>query len=95
MDTRSITYKVPYPMVRVEWVDSSTLHGWNHLDKEPQAFNLRCVTAGLLIQETPDYLCLVDSVSLEDDGSVSNGHCLQQIPRAAVIRIAYLTEKRK
>lgn len=88
-----VNYKVPYPMVRVEWLDSTTNHGWSHPDA--RNFNLRCVTVAFLLEETEDRLLIADSIGLSGDSDPGNNHCPQEIPLCAVTRMVYLTEKRK
>ncbi len=65
--------------VYVEWIDSSTSHGW----KEPKTdLDLRCWTFGFLVGECDETVTVASTVE-------SGGQVLDQItiPRAAITLI--------
>ncbi len=84
----------PFPMVRIEWVDSSAIWGWvaHH---ETSEWNLSCVTAGFLLEDQSEMLVIADSLAFDTNGDVKQVYSPQAIPKVAVTRITYLTEKRK
>jgi hypothetical protein len=56
-----------YPLVEVEWVDSScpSLGGWHHLqeliDDNEEGYRLTCHSAGYLVRETPEEIWVASS----------------------------------
>ncbi len=59
--------EIHYPMVAVVWVDPSQLHdgGWAPRDKSPLFALARCVSVGLLRQQTKKRVVLALSVNAE------------------------------
>ena len=48
-------------IVRVEWRDSNTLHGWQYGEQETEL--AKCETIGFLIKEDDDKLVVAQTVS--------------------------------
>jgi hypothetical protein len=68
-------------IVLVEWVDSASAHGWNHIDAINPALKV-CTSVGFLIKETKDNLIVASSLSFDPDlcsGDIS-------IPKVAIIK---------
>lgn len=79
--------KVPYDIVRVEWVDSAHTSGWmpaKEVIADPQRTE-DCVTVGFLLDKTDAEVVLVQSFS--DGGSVD---AVMGIPTSTVSRIVTL-----
>lgn len=77
-------YERDYPIVEVEWVDSSSLGSWNtHESYEDSELKVR--STGYLYKDLPDRIVLLQSLSELD----LTYHQIT-IPRVAVISIVYL-----
>lgn len=55
------TKKLPFPLVRVDWIDAETSQGWEHLDEEKPTVP-EVVTVGFLIKETEDVLLVASTI---------------------------------
>ena len=85
----SITPDIPYPRVRVEWIDCVSDSGWA-TDKEFDRMKLaRPVNEGWLYSKDKKSIKLFASYDREDDGSFSFGD-RTMIPRAWVKKIQKL-----
>jgi len=72
-------------MVEIEWVDSkSGLNEWEYLDDLDPLPPVRCMTAGYLLDDSPEYKTIVQSKS---DSQI---HGRITIPKACILSI---TEK--
>ena len=81
--------KLPYPKVRVEWIDILSDSGWA-TDKEFDKMNLSYpVNEGWLYSKDKKSIKLFASYDREDDGSFSYGD-RTMIPRAWVKKIQKL-----
>lgn len=54
--------KYPYPLVEVVWVDAETGHGWEEEDETEPMLPV-VVTAGFLLKQTEELVCIASSVS--------------------------------
>ena len=85
----TITPDIPYPKVRVEWIDCVSDSGWA-TDKEFDRMRLaRPVNEGWLYSKDKKSIKLFASYYREDDGSFSFGD-RTTIPRAWVKKIQKL-----
>ena len=73
-------------IVYIEWVDSSTAHGWR---KEYSPGPLDCVSVGFLVKSTRDRVVITDSWAKMEDGK-DDPHCVSEIPRCAIKKIVKL-----
>ncbi len=75
-------------IVFVEWMDSSVPHdrGWAARKEHARHRPARCVTAGFLLVESPDYIVVVQSV----DGDGAHVAAPIAIPRKAIQRLEVL-----
>ena len=79
---------LPYPKVRVEWIDCISDSGWA-TEKEFDKMKLaRPVNEGWLYEKTKDYIKLFASYDKDDDG-ISFGD-RTMIPRQWVLKIQKL-----
>lgn len=70
--------------VKVEWVDSSTTHGW-HDDK---AAPLNVISVGILVEDNAEFISLTESkVTNPPEGAktLSQG-CTTAIPKSAIVK---------
>ena len=85
----SITPDIPYPKVRVEWIDCVSASGWA-TDKEFDKMKFaRPVNEGWLYSKDKNSVKLFASYDREDDGSFSFGD-RTMIPRSWVKKIQKL-----
>ena len=82
----TVTPDIPYPKVRVEWIDCVSDSGWAN-DKEFDRMKLaKPVNEGLLYSKDKNSIKLFASYDKEDDGSFSFGD-RTMIPRQWVKKI--------
>lgn len=65
----------------VDWVDSASAHGWNHIEAINPELKV-CTSVGFLINETKDSLIVACSLSFDPDlcsGDIS-------IPKVAILK---------
>jgi len=80
--------EIPYPKVRVEWIDCVSDSGWA-TDKEFDKMKLaRPVNEGWLFDKTKDHIKLFASYDKDDDGYISGDRTM--IPRQWVKKIQKL-----
>ena len=85
----TVTPDIPYPKVRVEWVDCVSDSGWAS-EKEFNKMKLATpVNEGWLYEKTKNHIKMFASYDREDDGSFSFGD-RTMIPRAWVKKIQKL-----
>ena len=70
------------PMVRVEWLDSWSEHGWRPVSEGAELGPDHCVSVGFLINDAPDRLVLAHSVSTE----IQNAAGWLTIPKVAITK---------
>ena len=84
----SITSDIPYPRVRVEWIDCVSDSGWA-TDKEFDRMKLaRPVNEGWLYEKTDKHIKMFASYDKDEDGITFGDRTM--IPRAWVKRIQKL-----
>jgi|TARA_R100001460_G_scaffold64448_1_gene104699 hypothetical protein len=80
--------EIPYPKVRVEWIDCVSDSGWA-TDKEFDKMKLaRPVNEGWLFDKTKDHIKLFASYDKDDDGYIFGDRTM--IPRQWVKKIQKL-----
>tara|TARA_X000001382_G_C3145735_1_gene171202 strand:- start:646 stop:933 length:288 start_codon:yes stop_codon:yes gene_type:complete len=80
--------EIPYPKVRVEWIDCVSDSGWA-TDKEFDKMRLaRPVNEGWLFDKTKDHIKLFASYDKDDDGYIFGDRTM--IPRQWVKKIQKL-----
>jgi len=80
--------EIPYPRVRVEWIDCVSDSGWA-TDKEFDKMKLaRPVNEGWLFDKTKDHIKLFASYDKDDDGFIFGDRTM--IPRQWVKKIQKL-----
>ena len=85
----SVTPDIPYPKVRVEWIDCVSDYGWAN-DREFDKMRLaRPINEGWLYSKDDKSIKLFASFDREDDGSFSFGD-RTMIPRQWVRKIQKL-----
>lgn len=77
-----------YPVVMIEWTDSSRLaqSGWLDMSELPDPYFLRCVSVGLLISENKEGKLLVPTISHVDHADYRSTYGGMMIPASAVVR---------
>ena len=84
----SITPDIPYPRVRVEWIDCVSDSGWA-TEKEFDRMKLaRPINEGWMYEKTKDHIKLFASYDKDDDGITFGDRTM--IPRAWVKKIQKL-----
>lgn len=81
------------PDIKVWWVDSHYLGGWQYGDIFLKMHIATCVSTGMLLHENDQELIIVQSESEKDDGcyQCQNG---VTIPKAAIIKTKFLSESK-
>lgn len=78
--------KAKLNLVLIEWVDSIGSSGWKH---DFEQSDMRCVSAGHLIEKTKDRIIIAMNKSLHADGYGD----YMEIPLCAVTKITKLKSK--
>ncbi len=73
-------------MLLVDWVDSSSAHGWNHIDAINPALKV-CTSIGFVINVTDDALILAAHLSFDPDLCCGD----MSIPKVAIVQRRTLT----
>ena len=82
----SVTPDIPYPKVRVEWIDCVSDSGWA-TDREFDKMRLaKPINEGWLYSKDKDAIKLFASYDKEDDGTITFGD-RTMIPKSWVIKI--------
>ena len=82
---------VPYKLVMVEWVDSRGANSeWEWHTKRVKRSICECVSAGWLVEETEEFVCIASHIGI-DDPCQSCGDMI--IPKVAVKKITELEVK--
>ena len=76
-----------YPIVTVEWIDSTSRPGWNQVDRDAE---LRVVSVGALIYSSKDRIIITKSVALGRPSEAQSFHSQMHIPRCAIRKMRYL-----
>ena len=81
-------FEARYPMVRVEWEDSSILpRGWTDMEVLKLEKPVVGVTVGFLVRNDEVAVTVIQSLGMEENG---DGLCGLVIPRSAVRKVDYL-----
>ena len=80
------------PLVKVFWVDSSSVRGWIHLSEMEKPPPLECISCGFLVRKTKHVVDISSHVALHDKGVVASVHSIMTIPRCSVTKLEYLDE---
>jgi hypothetical protein len=79
--------KIP-SLVRVEWLDSNSRHGWARVtDEQEDKVDMRCVSVGFLFAKEKGYVKLAQSLS-----ATNFVDTVLTIPRCAITRLDVLPE---
>ena len=81
-----VTPDIPYPKVRVEWIDCVSDSGWATVGEFDKMVLAKPVNEGWLYEKTKNHIKLFASYDREDDGSFSFGD-RTMIPRDWVKKI--------
>lgn len=79
-----VSKKLPYPLVRVDWIDAETSQGWEHPDEEKPTVP-EVVTVGFLIKESEDVILIASTI-----GHDRSHNSRISIPRGMVKNITVL-----
>lgn len=79
-------YDPPYPVVLVEWIDSSSQFGWTDYRKD----DLMCQSVGYLYKEDENRITICKSVAFSDNKHNMGHHTFTDIPKEAVKRVITL-----
>ena len=71
----------------MEWVDSSSIHGWQPYKEQRTLEPDRCCTAGFVIKETDDYVTLVLSHTNRKDSDDESANGSIVIPKVAITKM--------
>lgn len=80
-------HRVTEGAVYIEWLDSCSVHGWEHPDRiNPEPF-VRCETIGFILREDERGIQVVSTRHADRTGSV----CQQiSIPRISILKVVKL-----
>lgn len=65
-EDHAVSKKYPYPLVKLEWIDAETDHGWESADEKNPTVPL-VTTVGFLIKDTEELVSIASTVG--DDRS--------------------------
>lgn len=83
--------KDPYPLVRVDWLDSNSRGSWaspEHAADPTQS--LLCVSVGWLLRRDKKFLTVAGSGAYDGEGGFSQVNGSMTIPACAVVRVRRL-----
>jgi hypothetical protein len=84
-------FEAKYPMVRVEWEDSSRVNGWMNLKELLGRRYMRCVTVGFLVRDDEGEVIVVANFDGDEEWPEVSGGMV--IPRSAVRKVEYLRRR--
>lgn len=64
--------------VRIEWFDSCVTSGWQNTPSKKHCKPPKCITVGMLLHDTKDFVTVVQSTSSSDhvDCFITIPHCV-------------------
>ena len=71
-----------YPLLRVSWIDSWGVTGWNGIETLQELSVARNITVGYRVKQTKESITLVQTINTE----TQTGHGLILIPKGCIKR---------
>ena len=82
---------MPWPLVRITWLDSSSPRGWRDLKDWAGLCSLECVSVGYLMAEDERSKTVVPHVAYPTEEENRQGSGIMVIPAGAIVSVETLT----
>jgi len=82
--------RLPWPLVRIIWLDSSSPRGWHDLKEWRGVDSLECVSVGYLIAEDERSKTVAPHIAYPDEKENRQGSGIMVIPAGAIVSVEKL-----